>query len=130
MFDMISALHPRGGVTFSGSYYPRRPNAPDDDHEVFEYEMVDPEDRRYRNVFGNLGVSEGVQTTIRVSDDIPFRVKNYVWLQDKRLYIIESAMKDYATAPKEVFRFFKTSPQVSWVLRCIEVDAPWSKDDV
>ena len=130
MFDMLSAMHPRGGVTFTGYYYPCRPNTPDDDHEVFEYEMVDPEDRRYRNVFGNLGVSEGVQTTIRVSDDIPFKVKNYVWLQDERLYIIESAMKDYATAPKEVFRYFKTSPQVSWVLRCIEVDAPWSKDDV
>ncbi len=130
MFDMLSALHPRGGVTFSGSYYPRRPNAPDDDHETFEYEMVDPTDRRYRMAFGNLEVSKGVTATIRVSDDIPFKVKEYVWLQDERLYIIESAMKDYATAPKEVFRYFKTSPQVSWVLRCIEVDAPWSKDGI
>lgn len=127
MFDMISALHPRGGVTFSGSYYPRRPNAPDDDHETFEYEMVDPTEKSFRTIAGNIINSEGVTTVIRVSDDIDFAIGGYVYLQDEKLYTINSAMKDYSTAPKEVFRYFRTSPQVSWVLRAMQVQAPWSE---
>ena len=127
MFDMISALHPRGGVTFSGSYYPRRPNAPDDDHETFEYEMVDPTEKSFRTIAGNIINSEGVTVVIRVSDDIDFAIGGYVYLQDGKLYTINSAMKDYSTAPKEVFRYFRTSPQVSWVLRAMQVQAPWSE---
>lgn len=130
MFDFLSAMHPRGGVTFSGSYYPRRPNAPDDDHEPFAYEMVDPEDKRFKTITGNIINSEGVSVTIRVREDIDFDVENgYVYLQDGKFYTLESAMKDYATAPKEIFRYFKTSPQVSIVLRLLQVDAPWSRDD-
>lgn len=127
MFDMLSALHPRGGVTFSGSYYPRRPNAPDDDHETFEYEMVDPTEKSFRTIAGNIINSEGVTAVIRVSDDIDFAIGGYVYLQDGKLYTINSAMKDYSTAPKEVFRYFRTSPQVSWVLRAMQVQAPWSE---
>lgn len=127
MFDMLSALHPRGGVTFSGSYYPRRPNAPDDDHETFEYEMVDPTEKSFRTIVGNIINSEGVTAVIRVSDDIDFAIGGYVYLQDEKLYTINSAMKDYSTAPKEVFRYFRTSPQVSWVLRAMQVQAPWSE---
>ncbi len=127
MFDMLSALHPRGGVTFSGSYYPRRPNAPDDEHETFEYEMVDPTEKSFRTIAGNIINSEGVTVVIRVSDDIDFAIGGYVYLQDGKLYTINSAMKDYSTAPKEVFRYFRTSPQVSWVLRAMQVQAPWSE---
>lgn len=127
MFDMLSALHPRGGVTFSGSYYPRRPNAPDDEHETFEYEMVDPTEKSFRTIVGNIINSEGVTAVIRVSDDIDFAIGGYVYLQDGKLYTINSAMKDYSTAPKEVFRYFRTSPQVSWVLRAMQVQAPWNE---
>lgn len=128
MFDFLSAMQPRAGVTFSGSYYPRRPNAPDDDHEPFAYEMVDPEDKRFKTIAGNIINSEGVSVTIRVREDIDFDVENgYVYLQDGHFYTIESDMKDYSSAPREVFRYFRTSPQVSHVLRLLQVDAPWSE---
>lgn len=121
-------MHPRGGVTFTGYYYPRRPNAPDDDHEPFAYEMVDPEDKRFKTIAGNILNSEGVSVTIRVREDIDFDVENgYVYLQDGHFYTIESDMKDYSSAPREVFRYFRTSPQVSHVLRLLQVDAPWSE---
>ena len=89
--------------------------------------MVDPTEKSFRTIAGNIINSEGVTAVIRVSDDIDFAIGGYVHLQDGKLYTINSAMKDYSTAPKEAFRYFRTSPQVSWVLRVMQVQAPWSE---
>lgn len=130
MFDLSTALNPRARAPFTGYYYKSRPNAPDDEHEPFDYEMVDPTDKRFKTLAGNILNTHGASLTIRVVEDIDFDIENgYVYLQDEHFYTIESDMKDYSTAPAQAFRWFKSSAQITHVLRLVQAQAPWNEYD-
>lgn len=123
--DKRYALHPKKEV-FTGFYFPTRPNAPDDERTRFVYEYITPSSRRWQTLGdSNIINTRGAELTIRAHDDVPFKVCGYVLLQDNKFFEIAEAALDYSTAPRQAFRYFKSSPQVSYVLRLIEVDAPW-----
>lgn len=125
MFDLLDLLQGRVDKVFAGSWYPRRPNAPDAEHADFDYEMVDPTEWHYQKLLGNIINNDGASVTIKTNDDMDWEVDNFVALQDGRYYSVISCQKDYQSASREVFRFLKDAPQTEFVLRLVEVQDPW-----
>lgn len=46
-------------------------------------------------------------------------------LQSGEMYVIEDIVKDYNTAPQQVFRFGNCSAGIEYVLRLVKRDNPW-----
>lgn len=125
MFDLLDVMRGRAQMTFTGSYYKRLPEEPENGAQLFDYEPVDPTEWRYRKLFGNLINSDGATCSIKTNDDLGGRTEEYMVLQDDKLYKILSVTKDYRSASAETFRYLKDVPQTEYVYRLIEVDNPW-----
>ncbi len=128
MFDLLDLLHGKVNYTFTGVHYSRRPDTPDQEGGgIFDYEYVDPTEWHYQKLFGNLINNDGATTTIKTNDDLDIKVsqKQYVILQDEKLYRIISVMKDYQSESKQTFRFLKEAPEIDYIIRLVEVDNPW-----
>lgn len=126
MGDLLDFTSPRKNATMTGYYYNGRPNNPDDEHELFFYEKIDPNSKTWRLLQSNILNNTGTTTTIRVHKNIHVDIDNgYILLQDGRLYKIDEDMEDTSTANAEVFRMFQKNPNITHLLRLTEVSAPW-----
>lgn len=125
MYDFLDLEKDSTAYPFTGTHFSERPTSKDSEGAYFDYEMVDPTEWHYQKLFGNILNNDGATTTIRSNDDMGWKIGQYVALQDDGLYKVVSALKDYQSANKEVFRLLKDAPQIDFVIRLIEADNPW-----
>jgi hypothetical protein len=124
MIDLIDILTGKLDKTFTGTYYPRLPRIPQDFGEPFDYEIVDPQERHYQMIFGNVEGSDTATLTIKTNDPLSYKVNGYISTEDGGFYVIESIREDRGKASKEASRYFARVPGVEWVLRLISHDNP------
>ena len=125
MFDLLDLLQGKTDKVFTGTWYPKRPNNVYDEHADFDYEMVDPTERHYQTLLGNVINNDGATLTIKTNDDMGWKVGQFAALQDGNFYNVLSCSIDYQSASREAFRFLKDAVGVEFVLRLLQVDNPW-----
>lgn len=125
MFDLMTILEGRASYTETGTYYEEFPSEPSVAGIPFDYEHINPQEKRYQMLFGNVSNNEGIITAIKTKDPLKWNIDTgYIALQDGTFYSIESVMKDYQSANKEAFRLLADVAGVEYVLRLVSQANP------
>lgn len=125
MFDLLTILQGRATQTETGTYYEEFPSEPSVAGVPFDYEHINPQERRYQMLFGNVSNNEGIITAIKTKDPLKWNIDTgYIALQDGTFYSIESVIKDYQSANKEAFRLLADVAGVEYVLRLVSQANP------
>lgn len=125
MFDLLTILQGRATQTETGTYYEEFPSEPSVAGVPFDYEHINPQERRYQMLFGNVSNNEGIITAIKTKDPLKWNIDTgYIALQDGTFYSIESVMKDYQSANKEAFRLLADVTGVEYVIRLVSQANP------
>jgi len=128
MFDYLDLISGKFDQTLTGAYYPRLPNAPDDERVQFNYEPVDVKSWAYKKLFGNVENSEGAVYAIKTTEDLRFKIGQYIITQGGTMWKIVQTSKDVLSGKREAYRYLKDVPQIDYVLRLVEVENPWELD--
>lgn len=133
--NYIDLIAGRANETFSGGrYYPEEPTSAspfDADFQAenapkqFTYEYINPTERRYTSVLGNVITNDGADTTIKTRKPIDFKPNAYVALRDGNLYQIRSVTVDTTDIPKQAARILLMPRGTARILRLLKVDDPW-----
>jgi hypothetical protein len=125
MIDLLTIFEGRYFQTETGTYYEEFPSEPSVSGVPFDYEHINPQERRYQMLFGNVSNNEGIITAIKTKDPLKWNIDTgYIALQDGTFYSIESVMKDYQSANKEAFRLLADVAGVEYVLRLVSQANP------
>jgi hypothetical protein len=124
MFDLVDLLEGKFDKTFTGTYYDRLPTTPQDYGIALDYEIIDPTERHYQMIFGNVDGNTTETLTIKTNDPLGYKINGYIATEDEKFYIIESIREDRGKTSKEASRYFKEITGVEWVLRLISHDNP------
>lgn len=125
MIDLLTIFDGRYFQTETGTYYEEFPSEPSVAGIPFDYEHINPQERRYQMLFGNVSNNEGIITAIKTKDPLKWNIDTgYIALQDGTFYSIESVMKDYQSANKEAFRLLADVAGVEYVLRLVSQANP------
>lgn len=125
--DIRDFLNPaKAKFSFMGSYYESKQEEDLKEGGLrFRYKHEDPNTATYRKLFSNVLVAKSNDAAVRTNTQIDFKVNSFVVLQDGKAYTIAEMIKDYNSAPQEVFRITNHSPAIEYVLRLVEYDNPW-----
>ena len=125
--DLLDMLNPaRSKFPFEGNYYgvtvenEERPVG-----ETLFYKFENPHSTTYRTLFSTVQSFDSTTTAIRTNTNVGFKVGGYIVLQSGEEYVIEDIVKDYNTAPQQVFRLGNCSAGIEYVLRLVKRDNPW-----
>lgn len=124
MFDLVDLLEGKFDKTFTGTYYERLPQTPQDYGVALDYEIVDPTERHYQMLFNNVDGNGVASLTIKTNDPLGYKVNSYISTEDGGFFVIESVREDRGKTSKEASRYFKEVTGVEWVLRLISHDNP------
>lgn len=126
--DLLDILNPaKSKFPFKGSYRQSLGENEEDlkkGNEHFIYKYENPQSAAYRIIFSDSQGSAR-STAIRTNTRIKFEVGKFVILQDGTTYAITEIMKDFNSAPQQVFRITNSSPGIEYVLRLEEKENPW-----
>ena len=122
MFDLLSLLQGRGEKTLTGTYYPKVPLTADS--AVFDYEIIEGNSKRYQMITGNLR-ADGSTIVISTKDQLEWKIKGYVVLQDGKMYIIESVREDLQNVEKNAYRLHNNSYDMDYIVTLIETENKW-----
>ena len=109
MIDLLTIFDGRYFQTETGTYYEQYPDSLDVEGIPFDYEHIDPQEKRDQMIFANVSNNNG-----------------YIALQDGTFYSIESVSKDYNSAPKEAFRLLADVTGVEYVIRLVSQANPFN----
>lgn len=133
--NYIDLIAGRANETFSGGrYYPEMPTSDypwgedfdtDNAPKQFSYEFVNPNERRYTSVLGNVITTDGADTTIKTRKPIDFKPNAYVALRDGNLYQIRSVTLDTTDIQKQAARILLLPRGTARILRLLKVDDPF-----
>lgn len=127
MFDLLTILQGKASKTFTGTYYEEYPDSLDVEGIPFDYEHIDPQEKRYQMLFSNVSNNNAIVTAIKTVDPLNWDIdKGYIALQDGTFYSIESVMKDYNSASKEAFRLVADAVGVEYVIRLVSQVNPFN----
>lgn len=127
MIDLLTIFDGRYFQTETGTYYEEFPQTPDTVGVPFDYEHINPQEKRYQMLFGNVSNNEGIITAIKTKDPLKWNIDTgYIALQDGTFYSIESVMKDYQSANKEAFRLLADVAGVEYVIRLVSQSNPFN----
>jgi hypothetical protein len=127
MIDLLTIFEGRYFQTETGTYYEEFPSEPSVSGVPFDYEHINPQERRYQMLFGNVSNNEGIITAIKTKDPLKWNIDTgYIALQDGTFYSIESVMKDYQSANKEAFRLLADVAGVEYVIRLVSQSNPFN----
>lgn len=121
MFDLLSLLQGKGEKTLTGTYYPK---ATATDSATFDYEIIEGNSKRYEMIIGNLR-AEGNSLVISTRDNIEWKIKSYVVLENGKMYIIESIREDLQNVEKNTYRLHNNSYDMDFVISLIETENVW-----
>lgn len=135
IMDLLDFLYGKADKTFTGRYYERLPEnisfatSVEDLYNMdcgddFDYEIINPNERHYKNLLGNLIESDSATLTIKSNEDLGYRIGAHILTQDNLLCMITSITDDLSAASKEAARVLPIPPATEWVIRLIEVDNP------
>ena len=124
--DFIDIQEGRFNQTYTGKYYALIPylveKAPP--AVLFDYEYVDKETRAYKHILQNVTDDEAADLTIKTREQIPFKARQHVSLEDGRLFAIISVGIDRSSASKEAARLSPLPLGSDIILRLVEVENP------
>lgn len=127
MFDLLTILEGRATQTETGTYYPEYPSEPSVAGIPFDYEHINPQERRYQMLFANVSNNNAIVTAIKTKEPLQWDIdKGFIALQDGTFYSIESISKDYQSASKEAFRYLADVAGVEYVLRLVSQANPFN----
>lgn len=125
--DIRDFLNPaKAKFPFMGSYYESK-----QEEELkkgglrFRYKHENPNSATYRKLFSNVLGAEAKDAAIRTNTQLNFKANSIVILQDGTAYRISEMLKDYNSAPQEVFRISNHSAAIEYVLRLTEYENPF-----
>lgn len=124
MFDLVDLLEGKWDKTFTGTYYKKIPQTPQDQGVPLDYEIIAPADKHYQMLFGNVDGNNVASLSIKTNDPLGYKVNGYIATEDGAFYAIESIREDRERVSKEASRYFKEVTGVEWVLRLISHDNP------
>ncbi len=127
--DFLDIAEGNADALYSGRYYEKLPNysqgkttpAP----MVYDYEIINPAERRYQNIVGNLISLDGTDIAVKTKSPIRFMPDKHVALQDGCLYLITAALDDMKSVSKEAARVSIIPIGVAQILFLKKVDDPW-----
>jgi hypothetical protein len=127
--DFLDFAEGNADALFSGRYYEMLPNfkqgvtnpAP----MPFDYEIINPAERRYQNIVGNLITLSGTNIAVKTKTPIQFMPDKHVALQDGHLYLIGAVLDDLSSVPKEAAKVSIIPVGVAQILFLQMVDDPW-----
>jgi hypothetical protein len=126
MIDLLTIFDGRYFQTETGTYYEQYPDSLDVEGVPFDYEHIDPQDKRYQMIFANVSNNNGIITAIKTKDPLNWDIdKGYIALQDGTFYSIESVSKDYNSASKEAFRLLADVTGVEYIIRLVSQANPF-----
>lgn len=126
MFDLLTILQGRASHTETGTYYPEYPSDPSVAGVPFDYEHINPQDKRYQMLFANVSNNNAIITAIKTKDPLEWNIDTgFIALQDGTFYSIESVSKDYQSASKEALRYLADVAGVDYVLRLVSQANPF-----
>lgn len=124
MIDLLTIFDGKYEQTFVGTHYPKMPS-----EEVngvkFDYEYLDPKEKHYQMVFGNVSGHEAYTTAIKTKDAQGWKINSFVALQDGTFYTIISVSKDNQSGNKQQARFLANLTGVDYIVRLQEKDNPF-----
>jgi hypothetical protein len=127
MIDLLTIFDGRYYQTETGTYYEQYPDSLDVEGIPFDYEHINPQEKRYQMIFANVSNNNGIVTAIKTKDPLNWDIdKGYIALQDGTFYSIESVSKDYNSAPKEAFRLLADVTGVDYVIRLVSQANPFN----
>ena len=125
MIDLLTIFDGRYFQTETGTYYPEYPSEPSVAGIPFDYEHINPQERRYQMLFANVSNNGAIATAIKTKDPLEWDIdKGYIALQDGTFYSIESVSKDYQSARKEALRMLADVSGVEYVIRLVSQANP------
>ena len=124
MRDVLDLLKPHENEVFTGKYYKSTTPSPSLVPEVFDYEIVDVNEKHYQTLFSQVVTRDSMTCAIRTCDDCGWQVGAFVKAQDGRFYTVIAAQIDYNAAPRQAFRMLSNVAGTEWVLRLSEQKEP------
>lgn len=107
-----------------GSYYTRIPKTTSCAGKPFTYSIVDPHNREYRTLIGNLQ-TDGATLTIKTRATYKFREKQFIATQGGDFWEIVAVLTNpEVPESNEALRIFKSTAQTERVIRLINRDNP------
>lgn len=128
--DIIDFLTNRSRQTYTGGkYYDELPStdvySADKAPKIFDYEYIDPTERRYASILENVITTDAADTTIMTRAHITFIPDAYIALRDGFLYQIESVIDDTRETQSQAARFSIFPPGVSHIIRLKKISDAW-----
>lgn len=120
MFDLMTILKGRAEFTFTGLYFPSMPIDSTEHGISFSYEIVDPEEKHYQMIFGNIDASQGRTLSIKTNDPLTWLVDGFILTQDNVLYTISAVRVDMGNTMKQSARYIRDIVGKEYVLRLVE----------
>lgn len=109
----------------SGKYYKFYPKSYSDNPIKFNYDILDPETKEYKNLMTNLITTDGGKLAIKTRASIDFMIKGYVLTQDGKMWQIDQSTENPINEQsKGALRFFVDTAQTERHLRLLRVDNP------
>ena len=127
MIDLLTIFEGRYFQTETGTYYPEYPESPEVAGMPFDYEHINPQEKRYQMLFANVSNNNAIVTAIKTKEPLQWDIdKGFIALQDGTFYSIESVSKDYQSASKEAFRYLADVAGVEYALRLVSQANPFN----
>ena len=125
--DIRDLLEPtKSKFTFTGSYYGEEfEQGKHPVRKAIRYKFENPHSTTYRTLFSTVQSFDSTTTAIRTNTNVGFKVGGYIVLLSGEMHVIEDIVKDYNTAPQQVFRLGNCSAGIEYVLRLVKRDNPW-----
>lgn len=120
MFDLLTILKGRAEFTYSGLYYSAMPTDPAEKGIPFDYEIIDPTEKHFQMLMGNIDVSQGRTMAIKSNDPLNWLVDGFVLTQDNVLYTINAVREDLGNSQKQSARYVRDIIGKEYVLRLVE----------
>lgn len=120
MFDLLTILKGKAELTYTGRYYPAMPTDPTEKGIPFDYEIVDPREKHFQMLMGNIDVSQGRTMAIKSNDPLDWVVDGFVLTQDGVLFTINAVREDLGNTQKQAARYVREIIGKEYVLRLVE----------
>lgn len=124
--DFIDIQEGRFNETYTGRYYALIPYLVETAAPavIFDFEFVDTDNRAYRTILQNVTTDEAADVVIKTREQLPFKARQHVSLEDGRLFTIISVSIDRSTVSKEAAKLYPLPIGSELILRLVEIDNP------
>jgi hypothetical protein len=86
----------------------------------FDYEIIDPTEKHFQMLMGNIDASQGRTMAIKSNDPLNWLVDGFVLTQDNVLYTINAVREDLGNSQKQSARYVRDIIGKEYVLRLVE----------